>query len=845
MKAPAKAVSRRRALLVVILVALGLVFGGGSADALPGDCKGNAPTPLLTGGMMSVAPEHPSGGDPFKEGSTVRFADVYDTSRLQFFHYDNGCGVASGMMPGTGASVGTIFGLQIPGLLLNWTSALLNRSMDASWLQPLDQPLADLSHAINTTFWGPWSVVALLLVSVLMLWRSRTGDTPRVITAGIWAITVFVASTWLLSYPTEATNMVDTGVQTASAGISTAFADHPAAADPNASAQDVVGANMDSLNRLQYETWLAGVFGNANSTTAKKFGPDVFRATHLTYDETATYNSDPSGAGKRIFDEKKRAFKSLASKVQDADPAAYTHFTGNDWGGTISVALLNLVMVVAVIAFPLMAAVGVLAAFLLVRFAVPMAPVGGVLFMLENFRELCMAYMRRAAPIIVMGPVYLLATLLVLRFDAAIRAASMSLWAQVVLMIACSFVAWRLTKPGNVIPRPRAGTLIRPLAMMSMLRVTQSTNQTTAQPATTGAASDPAFARGIVTAAPEPTATFVPDAARQPAAIGGGWTAPTRTYGGELAPSVVGSATDGAAGQPALGASPSEAAVSAVWLPSSRPEEYESSLDLREDGQRRSLPPSVGRQVQDPALAPPERRSGSVALPGRDGPWSDPVEETSADRATAAAVPALGVAGAVAGSVAGGDPVVRPGETAAPPAAGTAPGVTPDSSRRRRRVRRAPAAQQPAASAPSGAGTTRPGRITAAAGSGGVNGVEAAAAGAAGALGSAPSGVAGSSPVQPPVPTVPAVADAAPASASAPVTYGPRPDPGRHLAAADADRDLLEPVDLVEGEVVADDSPAASAPIAEANSVLDEWGRPVFIVYSPAGNTTVDLGKDG
>jgi hypothetical protein len=468
----------RRRLLVAGLLAIGVLLGVGSAAqatpassatsiaAVPGigpDCKGDPPLPAAPSGPLSIRPSGTSTADPFTtEG--VSIASAYGTS-YRWWAYDNGCGAGSDLMPRFVTSIASAIGLQFPGLLLSIGQGLFTAVIDPSgWIGFLDKPIESATASVAAGVWFPFLSLALLLVAVVTLTRAARGRLSSTITASVWALAVLVVVTWVVGYPTESVKMLDSGIQTAVVTTAEGFGPDgqqvgprtAATADQSARARAVkaMDGTWDTINRSTvYRSWLQGVFGDADSPTAAKFGPTAFKATHLTWAEYDTYQRDPAGAGKQLVDRKAREFRQVAEQVQAADPLAYQFFTGNMTGDRFGIAVLCLLITLVTTGFFILAGLLTALGYAVARLIVPATPAAGVLFLLDEFRELAVSWGQRIVRVLVMGPLAFLAALVLFAFTNAIFTASMPDGLKYLLITGLSWLAWRLLRPHTAFGR--------------------------------------------------------------------------------------------------------------------------------------------------------------------------------------------------------------------------------------------------------------------------------------------------------------------------------------------------------------------------------------------------------
>lgn len=452
-------------MLLAVVVGLGLGVGAAApasaqatqqaptwsqVDIIPDlDCK-EAPMPAEpAANWLSLPPSTKStGGDPFAPGSDVTINSVYGTG-YTVVTYDNGCKPGAGIMPSLGAGVLNLVGLEWPATLSSFGRELQSLLVEPdSWIGVLDKPITEATNAITSGFWRPWVSIALLLVAALVLTRSVSGALAGVVTAVTWALIVLLMSSWLINYPTEAVSLVDDGVQTATVQIANGFS----GTTSTESAAEAMDRQWDAIDRATtYRAWLEGTFGSSTSSTALTHGPAIFKSTHFTWSEWAVYEADPAGQGAELIEAKAKAFETAADAVKAADPIAYDHLTGNRWMDRIGLAPLAWFVWLFSCAFLVVSSVGLLLAYLVVRVLVPFGPVAGVIFLLEPLRAAALGKLQKVAAILVMGPAYLLAALLVLRFNSAILGSEgIPRPLQILIVAVISFVAWWLIRPAAV-----------------------------------------------------------------------------------------------------------------------------------------------------------------------------------------------------------------------------------------------------------------------------------------------------------------------------------------------------------------------------------------------------------
>lgn len=436
----------RRLRLVLLVIVLGVVLGPVPA-ARAAWCDGDAPLPAtpLTGGGFTTTPPQTSTGDPFVEGGPP-LASVYGW-HYQMVTYDTGCTPGSSIMPNTGTEIANGIS-QGQGLAASIGHGLMSAVVSPTWLEPIDSAVAQGVSDVRASTWAPYLGLSVLVVAVLMLWATRVGRLDGTVTAGVWALIVLGVVTYLGSYPLHATSMVDDAVKGTVTAVASSFG-----GSEEAGPQEAVDAQWDDLQRnTAYRTWLEGSLGSATGTAAANYGPALFRSTHLTWAEAQVLDADPD-AGQEIIEAKGEDFKELAEQIEDEDPYAYSYLQGEQWGSRISTALTGLVAGLLAMAFLVVAPIGIFVAFVVIRVAVMFSPAAGVIFMIEKFRVTALGVMNRIGKYVVMGPLWLIAGLIVLRLNSAVvSTGGISMLMKIVLCFVISLVAWLLLKPVSGIP---------------------------------------------------------------------------------------------------------------------------------------------------------------------------------------------------------------------------------------------------------------------------------------------------------------------------------------------------------------------------------------------------------
>ena len=428
-----------------------------AVPAIGPDCHGEPPLPASPQGHLGVRPATVSNADPFTTPN-VSLASVYGSS-YKWFWYDNGCGATDGLAPSIVTNLANFGGLELPGLGPSWGQGLLDLVVDpSSWISVFDQPVAAATTGVANGTWWPWLAVSLCIVAVIVMLRARDGRLTGSITAAVWALLVLTVVTWTIRYPMDSVELLDKGIQTSVTEIANGFDERPGPPVPGTgadttSAKLALDRSWDSIVRgTLYRAWSEGTFGNPDSATAQKYGPTIFKAVHFSWTEYDTYMKDPNGAGQAIIDAKAESFRQTAEQIKTEDPVAYQFFTGNRLGDRIAVAALTFVAVLAVVLFLLLAGFLIFFSYLVYRVAIPLAPAAGVVFMFENLRATALEALKKVVRPIIMGPVFFLAALLVLRYNRAILESAAPYWLKLVFIAVVTLIVWKILKPVAMMP---------------------------------------------------------------------------------------------------------------------------------------------------------------------------------------------------------------------------------------------------------------------------------------------------------------------------------------------------------------------------------------------------------
>jgi hypothetical protein len=470
-------VKRARGVLVALALAVGLTAVGPALSATaavpaagPLAMKACAPAPepaKPTAGLPGKIygePATASNGDPFAEGSSTTIADVYGYG-YRWQDYDNGCLPGGSQVAGVMTGIGN-FVLAMSASVNAFTHGTLGLVVAPTWLEPLDQTLTQATQAVKEGMWTPWLAPMMILVAVLLLIAAARADVSKVVTSFGWALIVLVGTTYLMSYPVSSAQAVDGLIGASVTGGANAMPGADGADTP----QQALNAQFNTVNEhTLYSAWLEGTLGSSTNELARNYGPDLFKASHLTWSEAATVENDPA-AGKAIIEQKKNLWTETAAKVEQADPAAYQQLTGNQgrWDSAFSLGLQTAITM----PFLLVAGVFVVIAYLAIRVFVPLAPAIGVFGMLNVAQGWVIGVMGQVGRMLIMGPLFWLGALINLFIISAVLARpEVPFVIRLIICLVIPILLFKLLRPKSSVPgMGRLGGLLRAGAQHLLMR---------------------------------------------------------------------------------------------------------------------------------------------------------------------------------------------------------------------------------------------------------------------------------------------------------------------------------------------------------------------------------------
>jgi len=436
-----------RRLLVALALGVGLLLVAPSSASALGDCK-EAPTPEVPGrglsGFFLNAPDRlPPAEDPFAPGATTTIYEQYGYAGLRWNTYDLGCGADVARSPD--AVVGTAMSnwlMNLPVSFAALTSSVTGAAFQPTFLGIFDPVIANVSGTLYERLFSPWMPVILVVVGVLILVRARRSNLASTAAAVGWAVVVLLLAVVLFRWPVVAGHFADESITATVGGVVGGLNGNAEGTPP------AVAASSSVHESIFYQNWLAGEFGDAESPTARKYGPGLFKAQALTWREAAILESDPD-RGRQIIEDKQQRFEDIAEQVQEEDPAAYEYLTGHQSDTRVGFAILGFVATFLALPFLLVAALLLIGSFLVIRLAVMLFPAFATLGLFPPARGIVINTGRVVGAAVVNAVVFGVgAAVTVLGIGLILNPQSrLPGWLALVLMPVFSFVMWFALKP--------------------------------------------------------------------------------------------------------------------------------------------------------------------------------------------------------------------------------------------------------------------------------------------------------------------------------------------------------------------------------------------------------------
>lgn len=400
---PARGRIRRltaRALVVAILGggALSIAVPAG-AISLPfiGNCK-SAPQPQPPGtGLSGFVETKP---DPLPAPAPAFGAHAGSTEYVQYGYaglswslYDLGC------VPNPITSWGYLIDNELGNWLLGSAKsavAIDNTvhawASDPSWAAALTPIVGGANSALYKALFVTWAAAALMTVGISVAFRAHRSDTPAAVTLAAWALFVITLVAGVVAAPGWA------GQQAAALMGSTLNAMDAGFAGPGAQANAAQAHASLTVSAVLYPSWLRGEFGDPSSPAAQQYGPQLFEAQALTWNQAA---GSPQQVNATVKAEGAQ-WEKIAGELKKNYPQTYPALQGTG-GGRFAAGTLALLTALIACTYDFIASLVVIIALLGVMAGVIMLPALAVVGMHHGMRHLLTGTGSRIAGMLING----------------------------------------------------------------------------------------------------------------------------------------------------------------------------------------------------------------------------------------------------------------------------------------------------------------------------------------------------------------------------------------------------------------------------------------------------------
>ncbi len=418
--------------------------------------------------LQAPTPETPDAGmsgwfasepDTAKQAGVNGMYSRFGYAGYDYSLYDQGC--ATGVTHPTDSFEDTLANgeFMIATSVVGASNALREKSWDPSslwgWADPLVKQATQSIYAKVFTVFG---AVTLAIVGLYLMWRSRQADMSNAMTTAGWAILVMIAITAIAAWPVRAAHLADSSLVSGLDVVHSAIgpqandATDSACASPDPQAcvdqrDPAVRASDTVTETILYRNWLRGLLGSADSPTAQKYGPALYYAKSLTWEEAQKIANNPD-ARAALLNDKEQEWMQIAEQIKSEDPEAYSYLQGNHGMDRVGAGFIAVLSSLFFAMFDVTASILVLIGFLIFRWAVIAAPILGTIGILRpasaGLRRLANAVIAAIFNIIIFGTgaaIYLYAV------DLIMDTSTLPGWLQVTLMWLCGVVGWLLLRP--------------------------------------------------------------------------------------------------------------------------------------------------------------------------------------------------------------------------------------------------------------------------------------------------------------------------------------------------------------------------------------------------------------
>lgn len=267
-----------------------------------------------------------------------------------------------------------------PGSVWNWSDGFVTSA----------------TNAVYKYVFNAFGAITLAGIGVYLIYRARRGSMSETANLVGWALLILTVTTVVARWPDRSVHTADS---VANSGLSAMHAvlgpgpqdipaeqcklgsvEHPEACKDNRTV--ATRASDAATYAILYRSWLRAVLGNADSPVAKKYGPALFDATAIRWDEATLIANNPATRDD-LIKSKATTFKTIADQIQREDPLAYEYLQGKHGTDRFGAGLIAMLSAFAFAVFDAASSIVILFAFGILRMVIPLVPLAATIGMFQ------------------------------------------------------------------------------------------------------------------------------------------------------------------------------------------------------------------------------------------------------------------------------------------------------------------------------------------------------------------------------------------------------------------------------------------------------------------------------
>ena len=348
-----------------------------------------------------------------------------------------------------------------------------------------------VSQVIYSQVFTVFGAVTVGVIGIYLLWRSRQADMNNAVTTVAWAALVLVLVTAVVRWPVQAANYTDQALQVGMNLSATLISDETA--DGCEREDDLTNAEYRRLkelngedfcidtrtsavvasdtvsNEVLYQNWLRTMLGQSEEVTyerdngeiatdedgdpivrssnvAYKYGRALYDAQAFTWMESDT--ADGSATNRNdVIEEKQELWRNLVAQIQEEDPEAYAHLSGERAWERTGTGILTMLTALFFALFDITASVLIILGFMIVRFAIVALPIIGTIAILRPAGGPFKRLINTVLGAIINVAVFSLAAVIYIFATSRILGTTLPVPMQVILIGLLGVAAWMLLRP--------------------------------------------------------------------------------------------------------------------------------------------------------------------------------------------------------------------------------------------------------------------------------------------------------------------------------------------------------------------------------------------------------------